>query len=379
METKNKKIIDSLVYILLALILVFSIFKFSSVRNDHLETQEKELVILISSNSVQCPEFSFTTDCVEYEFEDQGEIHSFTYLSGSSPHARPEVNDNVMVSLMEDHEGNAFYQYQGYDRSSGYLITIIIFLAVVIIVARSTGARSFLSLLISILMIINIIIPALREGRDPYLTVIIGGFVLISILVYISQGFNLITHSSVIGSAISLLISLPLAIFLAGILKISGTGDEYSAMLSISTSDVINIRNITIASFILAGIAVLDDSSISQASIVSELMEHVSSKQEIFRSAMRVGIRHVGSMINTLFLAYVASSLPMVILIVMNQPDLFTVMNSEFVAEEFVRIVIGSIAIVISIPITTFITMNLPKLISGKNVNRTNKFINYNK
>lgn len=261
--------------------------------------------------------------------------------------------NRILISEGENGE----YLFTGYYRAGVILPAFIIFSLIVIGVTKLAGVRALLSLIVSLFFISALLLPAVVSGHNLILVLGLGGFLLLGVLIFISHGFNSITLTALAGSGVALGVSVIFAFIFSKMLNITGVGDEYSAMLALGSDISINIRDLLIGSFILGGIAVLDDASVSQATVVSELKNSSLSPLKVYNSAMNVGISHISSLINTLFLAYVASALPLVVMIYLNSTDIFTLLNSDLLAEEIVRILTGSIALILSIPITTFLAV----------------------
>lgn len=121
-----------------------------------------------------------------------------------------------------------------------------------------------------------------------------------------------------------------------------------------------------LAGTIVGTIGVLDDVVISQAAVVEELVDANPglSRGELFRRAMRVGTDHTAAVVNTLFLAYAGASLPLLLLFSIQQPPFLTfrdVVNNELVASEIVRTLVGSIGLVLTVPITTALAVRFLK------------------
>ena len=126
------------------------------------------------------------------------------------------------------------------------------------------------------------------------------------------------------------------------------------------TQGAINLQGLLLAGFIIGSLGVLDDLTISQVSTVQELyrLSPELTMREAYTRAMRVGVDHISSMVNTLFLAYAGVSLPLLLLFTFKQPPFLTlgqVLNHEVIATEIVRTLVGSIGLAVAVPITTLL------------------------
>ncbi|HKJ37836.1 MAG TPA: YibE/F family protein, partial [Anaerolineales bacterium] len=185
--------------------------------------------------------------------------------------------------------------------------------------------------------------------------------ILLGVTLYLTYGWNLKTHAAVVSMLFVLLITGLLAGIFDAFTKLNGSGDENSLFLLQILNTRINLRGLLLGGMIIGALGVLDDLVTTQASAVFEL--HFANPAlgfwEIYRSAMRIGQDHVAATVNTLVLAYAGASLPMLLLFTLGQGDLGYLINFEFVAEEIVRTLVGSLGLVSAVPITTAIAIFL--------------------
>ncbi len=137
----------------------------------------------------------------------------------------------------------------------------------------------------------------------------------------------------------------------------TGYGNDASVYLNFATRGELDLAGLLLGSIIIGVLGVLDDISITQASVVRELRaaNKSLSASELYRRAVRVGRDHVGSLVNTLALAYVGAALPLVLLFSTSSAPLYFTLNQEVVAAELARILVGSIGLILTVPITTLI------------------------
>ena len=154
----------------------------------------------------------------------------------------------------------------------------------------------------------------------------------------------------------ALIITGILAVLYGSSTKLTGFGSEEASFL-IGNLNVTSFYNLYLAGIIIGGLGVLDDITISQASIVSELSSanHKLGVKELYLRAMRIGHDHISSLVNTLVLVYAGSALPLLLLFTTSQATFAELLNYEAVAEEIVRMLVGSIGLVAAVPLTTLI------------------------
>ena len=272
-----------------------------------------------------------------------------------------EAQDKILVTLGARPDGVLTVYFVDFVRVTPLLWLTVVFAAAILAISRWKGFRSLLSMAFSLLVIIRFIIPQILSGADPLRVSIIGSCILLGVTLYLTYGWNLKTHAAVVSMLFVLLITGLLAGIFVAFTKLNGSGDENSLFLLQILNTRINLRGLLLGGMIIGALGVLDDLVTTQASAVFEL--HFANPAlgfwEIYRSAMRIGQDHVAATVNTLVLAYAGASLPMLLLFTLGQGDLGYLINFEFVAEEIVRTLVGSLGLVSAVPITTAIAIFL--------------------
>ena len=239
-------------------------------------------------------------------------------------------------------------------RSNPILLLVITFILIVIIVGKVKGVQSLLGLALSILVLFAFVLPAILNGWNPLLIGIVGSLAIAIPSIYLSHGFHKKSTIALIGTIISMVIVFALTILFTNLMKLTGFGSE-EAMFLQGEGFSLNMKGILLASVVFGGIGILDDVTVSQVSIVHELNDTNPEllPAKLYSKAMNVGQDHISSMVNTLFLAYASSSLPLVLLLRQQETRFQEIINNEIIAEEILRTIIGSIGLVLAVPITT--------------------------
>ena len=298
----------------------------------------------------------FDVEILEGKFK--GEITSVDYglrqITSSSVKIHPQEIILVTVGQRPD-TGEVRAFFTDFVRSKTILYLFIVFVFFSVLISGWKGIRSLIAILFSLGVIVFFMLPQILSGRDPVFVSIIGAFVFLSISQYLVYGWNLKTHSAVVGILVSLIITGSISAFFINFTRLTGFGDENAMFLVQLTSQNINMRGLLLAGMIIGALGVLDDLVISQASAVFELH---STNQELgfktlYQRAMNIGKDHVAATVNTLVLAYAGASLPMLLLFSISNQDPAMLINISYIAEEIVRTLVGSIGLIASIPITT--------------------------
>ena len=174
------------------------------------------------------------------------------------------------------------------------------------------------------------------------------------IVLYLTHGPSVATSVAVLGTLASLVLTGLLAAAATAALHLTGFGNEEASLLSVYLGGV-DVRGLLLAGIVIGTLGVLDDVTVTQAVTVSELAAADPSQRAsgLYLAGTRVGRAHIASTVNTIVLAYAGVSLPLLLLIVISGQPASTVLTSEFLAQEVVRSVAGTVGLVAAVPITT--------------------------
>jgi len=270
-----------------------------------------------------------------------------------------QPGDTVLVTVGSRPDGVLTVYFVDFVRTNSLLWLTGIFVATILVISRWKGLRSLLSMAFSLMVIIGFIIPHILAGEDPLRVSITGSIILLGVTLYLTYGWNLKTHAAVVSMIFVLLITGTLAGLFVIVARLTGTGDENALFLLQMLNTQINLRGLLLGGMIIGALGVLDDLVTTQASAVFEL-HHANDSlgfRALFRSAMRIGQDHVAATVNTLVLAYAGASLPMLLMFSLGRGDYGYLVNFEFVAEEIVRTLVGSLGLVTAVPLTTAIAI----------------------
>ncbi|MGZ9221568.1 MAG: YibE/F family protein [Anaerolineales bacterium] len=270
-----------------------------------------------------------------------------------------QSGDNVLVTVGSRPDGILTVYFVDFVRATSLLWLTAIFVATILVISRWKGLRSLLSMAFSLMVIIGYIIPHILAGEDPLRVSITGSVILLGVTLYLTYGWNLQTHAAVVSMIFVLLITGTLAGLFVIVARLTGSGDENALFLLQMLNTQINLRGLLLGGMIIGALGVLDDLVTTQASAVFEL-HHANESlgfRALFRSAMRIGQDHVAATVNTLVLAYAGASLPMLLMFSLGRGDYGYLVNFEFVAEEIVRTLVGSLGLITAVPLTTAIAI----------------------
>ena len=274
-------------------------------------------------------------------------LDSFRFVSGD------EIYD--IVNKTPDNVLQAYYV--DYKRSTPLAILFGAFVLSILIMGRWKGLGSLIALGISMVMIISYVIPHILAGEDPVKVSLIGSVILLAVTLYLTYGWNLKTHASVLSIMLSLLLTGALSVLFVSLARLTGYGDENATYLMQASSIQIDPKGLLLGGMIIGALGVLDDLVTSQSAAVVEIHDANSTLgfRRTFQKAMRIGQDHVAATVNTLVLAYTGASLPLLLIFTLGNGNYSFFINSEFLAEEIVRTLVGSLGLIAAVPISTVI------------------------
>lgn len=268
--------------------------------------------------------------------------------------------DVLIVAKNVNEQGMEQYYVVDYVRESPIYILTFLFMGMVILIGKMKGVKALLSLAVSFIVIIWFILPQIVQGNDPVLISIVGAIIITIISLYLTYGFKYFTHVGVVSMGLSLIITVIITTVFTEWTKLTGNVDEQATLLTQMLGSNFNVKGLLLAAFIIGAIGVLDDIVINQISLIEELhrADRSMSWQKLFQRGLKVGVDHISAIVNTLFLAYVGASLPLLLLFSADQLskyDYSTIINLEVIATEIVRTLTGSLGLIVAVPIATFI------------------------
>ncbi len=267
----------------------------------------------------------------------------------------PAEGENIIVRAE-----NGSYAIVDYDRLPAMLFLLIGFAALLILFGGMTGVKALLVLLFAVLLIAKGLIALILFAPSHILlwTLLIGTVITLATQLIVN-GRNVKSAGAIIGTVGGILIASILAILAIHFTYLTGVSEEQAGMLKVLYLKDVDFRELLFSGIVLGALGAVMDVAVSIASAQYE-MKMLAPKtkfQTLVTSGLNVGRDVMGTMANTLVLAYIGGALPLILLI-SAQPDvpLLHIMNLNMIATEVVRSLIGSIGLLCAIPITAYAT-----------------------
>ena len=259
-------------------------------------------------------------------------------------------------------QGSPAFIFVDFVRTLPIVLLAVLYAAVVIAVARWRGLRALIGLVGAYVVLANFLLPGLVEGKPPLLLALVGSTEIMMGVLYFAHGFSARTSTALLGTIFGLAITAFLAAWATDAANLAGVGSHDAATL-VNTSANISISGVILCGLIISGLGVLNDVTITQSSAVWELYElaPASSARKLFTSAMRIGRDHIASTVYTIAFAYAGAALPILIIVMLYDRPLMDTLTSAELSEEVIRTLVGSIGLVLAIPVTTLIAVLVVK------------------
>ena len=262
--------------------------------------------------------------------------------------------------IVHGNDGTERYTVAEPNRLGGLLFFTILFIAVLFIFGGIQGIRGLASLAGSLALIVYFLLPGILQGHSPILVSLGIASIIIVLGSFVTHGFNRTTLSAVLGMIATIAITGALAVLAVHMTSLTGYESEESVYLNFNTGGSINMAGLLLGGILIGLLGVLYDAAIGQAVSVEELLlanPHMH-KKTLYQRVTRIGREHIGALVNTLAIAYVGVSLPLLLLFYSGaaEPIKYT-LNREIFSTEIIRILIGSIGLVLAIPITSIVSI----------------------
>ncbi len=273
----------------------------------------------------------------------------------SSTRAVKEGETVVVVKSYQVDGGISWYMADQYRLPTLFWLAIGFF-ALAVLFGGLRGFTSILGLVASVFIILGFIVPRIIGGSNPFYATLIGTFAIAAVSLYLAHGFNKRTSIAFVGTIITLVLSALFAALAVSLAKMHGIGDEQALYLQNGDFGAIDLRGLFLGGIMLGVMGVLDDITTAQSAVVDELKRANATltPRELYRRGLSVGREHIASLVNTLFLAYAGASLPLFLLFtVYKEQPVWYLLNNELISEEIVRTLVGSVCLILAVPITT--------------------------
>jgi uncharacterized membrane protein len=271
-----------------------------------------------------------------------------------------DVGDEVVVTVTAEPDSE-FVGVTDHWRIPALAMLLGAFAVAVVVVGGWRGVRSLLALALTLGVIVKVVVPLLLAGWEPIPLAVGAATGVTAITFLLTEGARRSTVAAAAGTSIALALTAGLATLFTAAAEFSPFQGSEEVVFLLGFQPDVDLGGLLLAAVIFGALGILDDVTVTQAATVHELFEAdpVGSRGQLFRRAMNVGRSHIAATVNTLVLAYVGASLPLLVLFAAGRQDPLLTASGEAVAVEIGKAIVGSIGIVAAVPITTAIAASL--------------------
>ena len=268
--------------------------------------------------------------------------------------------DRVLLTVVRDGDART-YSIAEVVRLPSLAPFAVLLVVVLLAVARLKGLAALAGLAASIGVFLLAIVPALQRGDDPLIATVLGSIAVLGAAVFVVHGFGRKSVAALGGTIAGLIVVGGLGAMAIAVARMSGFSSEESIFVAVATDGRVDIARLALAGVIVGSLGALVDMSVGQASTTFELaqVDPELRGRPLYLSALNVGRDHIGSLINTLALAYFGGALPLVLLLSMGFQPLSVSLNSEAMVESIVTVIVASVGLVLCVPVTTAVAVLL--------------------
>lgn len=270
-----------------------------------------------------------------------------------------EEGDSVIVMYDTLNGETMEWLFAEYHRSDTLIWLLAVFFILLLIFGHKKGLNTIVSLGFTCLAIFMVFIPSVLSGMNIYVTSSVMCIFIVPMTLLIVNGADKKTFCAAVGCLGGLVVTGILTVFMDKVLMLTGALDQESQFLILLNEDnPINLRALIFGAIIIGALGATMDVSMSIASSLKELSDNMHEKtyRKLVKSGFNIGRDVMGTMANTLILAYIGSSLSVVLLLVANSGSILNLFNREMIVVEVMQALVGSLGILFTIPITSILS-----------------------
>ncbi len=347
---------------------IFSFAQSGELVPDKSEVVKAEVVEVLGQTRGNIPgtdvsELAQTITIKILEGENSGQIVTF-----ENDYILLEKGDKFFLfHSIDSMDGREFYSVRDVDRMPVVVFFLILFIVVVVFFSGRQGVRSLIGLAGSFFVILYFLIPGLLKGYPPVFTSILVATIILFFAIYFTHGFNRVSIVAFSGTVLAVILTGILAYVGVALARLTGFSSEEAFYLNLNTKGTLDFTGLLLGGIMIGVLGVLDDIAVTQAAVVRELYHSAShlTPREVYKKALGVGREHVGALVNTLALAYTGASLPLLLFFSTADSSVSNIINQEIFATEIIRTVVGSIGLILTVPITTLLAVYFLKGYKG--------------
>ena len=293
------------------------------------------------------------------EGEFKGNEISISNDLSTTHNVRAGVGQSLVIKVDHPKNTTPFFTVYNYDRTPGILLIVFLFAVFMIIVGRAKGLKSVIGLTFTLFFILTFLLPMIYHGFSPILSCVVTILVTVTLSMLLLNGFSSKTVVAIISTMLGVLISAAFYTLFSAVLHLSGYSlSESEELVLIHQSTGLQINQILFVGILIASFGAVMDMTMSVASSLYE-MKHVHpamTSMEVIQSGMEIGKDMIGTMCETLILAFTGTGISTLLVIISYGTQFDQLLSSDYIAVEVIHSITGGMAVILSVPITAVLS-----------------------
>jgi uncharacterized membrane protein len=265
----------------------------------------------------------------------------------------PDVNVGQPIRVLA---GGGTFAFAEVDRRGPLLWLAIAVAIMAVVLVRVRGLLAILGLALSLLLVTQFVLPAILDGRPPLLVALVGAMAVTILTLTLTSGLGVQSLTAFVGIAATLLVAAVVAAAFAHVDHLDGRSNDAANAL-IAAGRHISLQGVVVAGVVLGALGALTDTAVTQSSAVMALRRTgpTLTARSLYREAFAVGRDHLSATVHTLVLAYVGATLAFLLALNANATPLADALSSQQLAEPIAATLIGTLALLLCVPVTTWL------------------------
>lgn len=365
-ELKENKIVIIIILMTVIASLLFDNYlkkDYSRVNNDTTDFVSSEVVEVTSSDVEYDEELKINlgkqvVKVKILEGKSKGKIVSMDNYLTAVHNIEVKVGTKVIISADEPDGIDAYYTIYNFDRSLGMIVFILILFMAVITIGKGKGIKSIIGLAYTLYLVIFFLLPTVFSGYAPVIMSVICVILSTIVTLMLLNGKSKKTYGAIISTILGVILSAGCFYLMSIILNVNGfSSDEAESLVLITRATNLQIKEILFAGILISSLGAIMDVGMSIVSALYEVYYHQPNltRKELFDSGIEIGKDMIGTMTNTLILAFTGSAFISLLVLFSYNVDTLQLLNSNYIAIEFAQGIAGTLGIVLTVPIASFI------------------------
>ncbi len=365
-ELKENKIVIIIILMTVIASLLFDNYlkkDYSRVNNDTTDFVSSEVVEVTSSDVEYDEELKINlgkqvVKVKILEGKSKGKIVSMDNYLTAVHNIEVKVGTKVIISADEPDGIDAYYTIYNFDRSLGMIVFILILFMAVITIGKGKGIKSIIGLAYTLYLVIFFLLPTVFSGYAPVIMSVICVILSTIVTLMLLNGKSKKTYGAIISTILGVILSAGCFYLMSIILNVNGfSSDEAESLVLITRATNLQIKEILFAGILISSLGAIMDVGMSIVSALYEVYYHQPNltRKELFDSGIEIGKDMIGTMTNTLILAFTGSAFISLLVLFSYNVDTLQLLNSNYIAIEFAQGIAGTLGIVLTVPIASFV------------------------